>query len=390
MRYLSKTLSEFAHEKMVWISGPRQVGKTTLSREWLKERSGDYISWDLVDDRARILKVGFLESLRGSAVVLDEIHKYPKWKSWLKGIYDKRPSDLEVVVTGSARLNVFRRGGDSLLGRYELLRLHPFSIGELSHGTLVEPPSSWLEIETKPSNELSSLWLQLERRGGFPEPFTKDNSRHHQRWLARRQDQLIHEDLRELSQIRSLASVEQLALLLPERVGSPFSLQSVREILQVAHDTARIWLENLERLYYCFRISPYHQKLTRVLTKEPKLYLWDWSTISDPEARFENMVASHLLKTAHAWTDLGYGQYELHYIRDEAKREVDFVLTNHKKPQVMIECKRNDTRLSQGAFEIGKRLPGVPYIQLVSSPFIDRREGAYRIVSADQFLAALV
>lgn len=387
MRYLAKTIDEFSKSKMVWLSGPRQVGKTFLSKQWLQQKEkGLYLSWDAAADRTRLLRTDFLEKLQTSALVLDEIHKYLRWKSWLKGIYDKRSPLLEILVTGSAKLNVFHRGGDSLLGRYELLRLHPFSMGELTHGTLVAPPTDWLAIGGTPSY---SAWLQLDRCGGFPEPFTKDDPLQHRRWSSRRRDLLINEDLRELSQIHSLSLVEQLAVLLGHRIGSPLSLQSLREELQVSHDTVRLWVEQLERLYYCYRISPFHKKLSRALKKEQKLYLWDWSTIEDPGARFENMVASHLLKSVHAWNDLGYGDFDLQFMRDAQKREIDFVITERQHPVAFIECKYTETALSPSLVYIGQFFPSVPCIQLVHAANIDIRKDRYRVVSAASFLAGL-
>lgn len=254
---------------------------------------------------------------------------------------------------------------------------------------MIEPPVDWLTLGTSDPS-VTALWQKLARRGGFPEPFTMDDDKQHNRWSNRRLDLLIYEDLGELSEIKSLASVEQLALLLPTRIGSPLSLNSLREELQVAHDTLRSWVENLERLYYCFRIPPFHQKLNRALKKEQKLYLWDWSQIEDPGTRFENMVASHLLKSVHAWTDLGYGSYDLHYFRDTQKREVDFVITQKRKPIVLIECKRKDSVASDSLIYLSEQLPGVPAIQIVEQTGIDWRKGQIRVVSADRFLTALV
>lgn len=388
MRYLDPLLKQFAAEKFVLLTGPRQVGKTTQAEAWLKEQKGLYFNWDIPEDREALLKTSFMSSLQAEAVVLDEIHKFPRWKSWLKGLYDKKHLHLQAVITGSARLDIFQKGGDSLLGRYELLRLHPLSIGELTHGRLVPPPKDWLNLEPERAPD-QKAWRQLEIRSGFPEPFYKDDELQHHRWSVRRRELLIREDLRELSQIKTLGLVEHLALLLPSRVGAPLSINSIREDLQVAFDTAKSWIDALERLYFCFRISPYSKKIVRSLKKEQKLYLWDWSQVEDPGSRFENLVASHLLKSVQAWNDVGYGSYELQYWRDLEKREVDFVITANKKPVVIFECKKSDTTPTEALLRLGE-LMDVPRIQLVDLPGYHSIRANTRVVDAAFYLSALV
>ncbi len=389
-RYLLKAVSEFVQNKFVLISGPRQVGKTTLAKKWLENKSGLYLNWDIPSDREILLNF-FKTPVPANSLVLDEIHKYARWKTWLKGLFDRGGKQLQVVVTGSARLDLFQRGGDSLLGRYELLRLHPFSIGELTHSNLPPPPATpeeWVSLN-KASPAKRSVWEQLKRRSGFPEPFFKDNDLHQKRWSLRRRQILTQEEIRDLTDIRNLSLVEHLALLLPERVGSVLSVNALREELQVAHDTAKAWLEALERIYYCFMLSPYSRKLSRSLKKEKKLYLWDWSQVTDPAARFENIVASHLLKAVHAWTDLGYGDYGLYYWRDKEKREVDFIITESLKPVVLIECKSSKETLSPHLTYLSKKLGNIPQIQLLDKPAVDYVKGNIRIVSAESYLAAL-
>jgi len=388
-RYLATALEELTSEKFVLLPGPRQVGKTTLARAWLDARGGGrYLNWDAPTDRRSILKNEPFDAV--GAMVLDELHKYARWKSYLKGLFDKTHDQLAVVVTGSARLDVFVRGGDSMLGRYELLRLHPLSLGELTHGGVPEPPrtaEAWATLGRAPAP--TSMLEQLESFGGFPEPFYRASHAFHTRWSSRRRDLVLREDLRELTHIRAVSLVEHLWFLLPERVGSLLSVNALREELAVAHDTVSAWLDAFERLYLVFRLPPFVVRRTRSLTKERKLYLWDWSQVEDPAARFENLVASHLLKAVHAWTDLGYGDFDLFYARDREKREVDFVVTQRRKPVALIECKLGDEELSPSLVRLGEMLPNAARIQVVRKPGVDRHHGKTRVVSAGVFLAGL-
>lgn len=388
IRYAEFVLEEFSREKMVFIVGPRQVGKTTMAQSWLGDKKGLYLNWDNSEDRHAILTKTFSSFDKHQDIVFDELHKYDRWKSWLKGIYDKHSKLLSIVVTGSARLDIYKRGGDSLLGRYELIHLHPFTVGELTHGKILPPPESWLEFDTITPE--SSLWEHLEKRSGFPEPFTKDDTLHHRRWSNRRRDLLIKEDVREVSQVKSLSLIEHLAILLSPRVGSPLSVNSLREELQVSHDTVSSWLTTFEHLFYCFRISPYSKKISSSLKKEQKLYLWDWSQIEDKASRFENMVALHLLKAIQTWTDLGYGEYSLHYLRNRQHQEVDFLIAERNKPLVIIEAKLSEQNLSPNLVTFSDQLGNIPMIQLLSTPNISKHKSNSWIVSADLFFTGLV
>ena len=388
-RSLDSSLKELAAEKFVLLSGPRQVGKTTLAKDWLSHFKGLYLNWDIPPDREKILEI-FKSPLPTAHLVLDEIHKYARWKTWLKGLFDKESSRLQVVVTGSAKLDLFQRKGDSLLGRYNLLRLHPFTLGELTHQQLVPPPSSlknWLHPGTHQASP--KLWRQLAERSGFPEPFLRNDAAHYRRWSMRRRQLLIQEDIATLTDIRHLSLMEHLSLLLPERAGSILSLNSLREELSVAHDTISAWMEALERVYYCFLLKPFSSKTARSLRKERKLYLWDWSSLKNPAARFENMVASHFLKATHLWTDLGLGEFELFYWRDREKREVDFVVTLDKSPVVFIECKSTDTQPSPSLLRLGEKYSPMPMIQLVETPHVDFTRGSCRVVTAQDYLVNL-
>ena len=329
-RYLDQRIREDLTEKMVFIGGPRQVGKTTFALGLLPgrqdERSPAYLSWDSLEDRQCLLD-GRLPSGE-KLVIFDEIHKYARWRNLLKGLYDKNKSSVSFLVTGSARLDYYRKGGDSLQGRYHYHRLHPFSAGEVTY----RPDRGVVE--------------QLLSFGGFPEPFLKANVRFHRRWLREHSHRIIHEDIASLENVREVTNLDLLIHHLPACVGSPLSVNSLSKLLQVAPQTVDHWLTIFERLYLSYRIPPFGAKRIRAVRKEKKLYFWDWSRVPEPGPRFENMVAGHLLKYCHALEDAeGYGM-ELRYIRDTDKREIDFVVLRDGKPEFAVECKTGDRKAS--------------------------------------------
>ena len=265
-RYLFHPIDADLAEKMVFISGPRQVGKTTLALHLAGAtdlRHPAYLSWD--DVRARPgLRRGEIPPGQ-PRVILDEIHKYARWRGLVKGLYDTRERGQSFLVTGSARLDVYRRGGDSLHGRYHAYRLHPLSITEIGGGP--------------------DAVRALLRFGGFPEPFLKGSDRHWRRWQRERLDRVVRDDVRDLERVREISLIELLVEALPSRVGSPLSVKNLREDLEVAHDTAERWIGILENLYVCFRIPPFGAPRIRAVKKEKKLYLWDWSAVPDAGAR---------------------------------------------------------------------------------------------------------
>ncbi|MBI2605329.1 MAG: ATP-binding protein [Deltaproteobacteria bacterium] len=391
-RYYDSLLERFTRKKFLFLSGPRQVGKTTSARVWLRESDGLYLNWDIDEDRAAILKNVFTANvarMKHARVVLDEIHKYARWKAALKGLYDRNLGNLSLVVTGSARLDVYAKGGDSLLGRYEYLRVHPFSVGEVTDPTMKAPPADWLKLGS-PSKQAAAALRRLESRSGFPEPYLSEDAQLYKRWSIRRKNLLLREDVRDLANLKLISLLEHLVLLLPDRIGSPLSINSLREEVGVNHETASSWLNLLDRLYFTFRIKPFSARVSRSLKKEQKLYLWDWASIPDEARRFENLVASHLLKSAHLWTDVGYGEFELHYLRNKEKAEIDFVLACERKPVVAVECKLSDSMPSTSWRAFESILKGVPRIQLVRPEGVDFiAPSGVRVVSASTFLSAL-
>jgi predicted AAA+ superfamily ATPase len=333
-RYLTTQVRRDLARKMVFVAGPRQVGKTTLARS-LPGASAGYLSWDIAEDRDRILR---REMPASRLWVFDEIHKYRSWRGLLKGLYDGRRRGQRILVTGSARLDFYRFGGDSLQGRYHLLRLHPFSAAELRLRT-------------------GAGLLDLLRLGGFPEPFLGGSEVEARRWSREYRSRLVREDVASLERVQDLGNLELLALRLPELVGSPLSVNALREDLQVSHKTVSEWLKVLERLYAIFRLSPFGAPRIRAVKKEQKHYHFDWSLVPSEPARFENLVASHLLKWVHFEQDARGRDLELRYFRDTDGREVDFVVVEGRRPLLLVEAKWSDAEPDKGLRYLKARFP---------------------------------
>ena len=329
-RYLEGAITEALGRKMVFLGGPRQVGKTTLALTMIGPHADAshpaYFNWDDPRSAARLRRV---ELPPGEPLlVFDEIHKYARWRNLVKGIWDTKKARRRILVTGSARLDHYRKGGDSLANRYRYFRLHPFSLGELG----AAPSKADLDA--------------LLRFGGFPEPLFGQDEREHRIWQRDRIARVVRDDLRDLEQVREISLIEQLVDLLPDRVGSPLSIKSLREDLEVDHKSVERWLAILENLYLCFRIAPFGAAKIRAVKKSRKLYLWDWSMAPEGGPRFENLVASQLLKYCHFVEDTEGYAMELRYLRDTDRREIDFVVLKGRKPMFAVECKTGERSVS--------------------------------------------
>ena len=340
-RYLFSTIKKDLEKKMVFVGGARQVGKTTLAQGFLKDKKG-YLNWDISRDRRKILKN---ELPQAPLLVLDEIHKYRGWRNYLKGLYDDIGKEVKILVTGSARLDYYRRGGDSLQGRYYYLRLHPLSVAELG----ITGPRDL---------------VQLFQLGGFPEPFYSGLKLDAERWSLDYRERLIHEDLSSLEQVQDRGNLELLMLRLPELVSNPLSVNNLREDLRVNHATVTRWLSILERLYSIFFVSPFGVPRLRAVKKERKHYHYDWTLVEDPAKRFENLVGSHLLKWVHYLRDTQGKLMELCYFRDVYKNEADFVVTRNGSPSLFVECKWSDDEVSKGLQILKNKFPNVPSWQV--------------------------
>lgn len=319
---------------MVFVAGPRQVGKTTLAKRLLGRKPG-YLNWDIPKHREAILRGELPVS---SFWVFDELHKYRLWRTFLKGLYDSRRSSQQILVTGSARLDFYRHGGDSLQGRHHLLRMHPLSAGELG---------------LRRRDELGDL-LTL---GGFPEPFFGGSEREARRWSREYRNLIVREEITSLERVTDLGRIELLMIRLPELVGSPLSLNALREDLQVSHATVANWMVILERLYALFRVAPFGAPRIRAVKKEQKHYHLDWSLVTGESQRFENLVGAHLLKWVHFAQDTEGRDLELRYFRDVDGREVDFVVVEARRPTLFVECKWADAPIDRGLRYLKLRFP---------------------------------
>jgi len=385
--------------QMIFLMGPRQVGKTTLSRVAAEEWPVHfYFSWDNAAERLLFLEgseaiaeqAGLKELAQDKPILIfDEIHKFGKWKNFLKGFFDEYEKIVKIIVTGSARLNVYKKGGDSLMGRYFYYRIHPLSVAEIVASNLIEE-----EIRKNPLPIAEEDWTALLEHGGFPEPFVQRSKAFSRRWQAIRKDQLFREDIRDGTRIQELAQLELLAELLRRQAAQSMDYQSLAKKVGVSIDTIRRWVEVLKSFYYCFSIQPWSKNVSRSLLKEPKLYLWDWSLIDDEGHRHENFVASHLLKAVHFWTDRGLGDFGLYYLRTKDKIETDFAVTKNGKPWFLVEVKTKAKGLSSALYHFQEETAASHAFQVAFDlPFVNKdcfTEKGPILVPARTFLSQLV
>jgi predicted AAA+ superfamily ATPase len=373
-RTLVGPVTEALSTRMAFIGGPRQVGKTTLALSMLGDRADashpGYLNWDHPPTAAR-LRQGQLPPDQ-PRIVLDEIHRYARWRRLVKGLYDTEKGRREFIVTGSARLDHYRKGGDSLVGRYRYFRLHPFSLPELE--AAVGAGSTHLDT--------------LLTFGGFPEPLFAKDERMLRLWQRERLTRVVRDDLRDLERIREISLVEALVDLLPEKVGGLLSVKAIREDLEIDHKTADRWITALEHLYVCYRIPPFGSRRIRALKKQQKLYLWDWSMVPGDGPRFENLVASQLLKYCHWQEDTEGHRMELRFLRDTDGREVDFVVMKNRAPQFAVECKTGSKAISPSIHYFAERT-SIPAFYQVHRQEAHYQSGPVTVLPFAQFCRAL-
>jgi len=371
--YIPRSVDGYAFDEaltgrhMVFLAGPRQVGKTRLAKYWLAKSGCTplYFNWDDVATRKAYLNDSrFFESptralnVEDPWIVFDEIHKRPRWRNILKGAYDLFGEEFRFLITGSARLDLFRRSGDSLVGRYSLFHMMPLSLSEICNerrGTCFLEAGAALdagnvfekEISRSLGPDIIEAFEALLRHGPFPEPFLRQNDRFSRKWHQDYTSLIVREDLRDISRVVELDNVENLLFLMPPRIMSPLSMPALARDLEVAHSTVQNWLEQLRRLYMLFSVSPWSRKISRGLKKEKKWYFLDWYYAPDGAARLENMVATYLHRACLAMTDMGYGSYQLHFIRTLDKKEIDFVVVRGNRPILAVEVKSSETKPSK-------------------------------------------
>ncbi len=370
-RYIKNSVNEDLESKMVFVAGPRQVGKTTCALTFLSpsnEQHPAYLNWDDIQVRSAILR-GELPP-NENIVVLDEIHKFARWRNLIKGFYDTHKSNISFIITGSARLDYYSKGGDSLQGRYHYYRLHPFSIPEINRDAT--------------ENDVEKLL----KFGGFPEPFLRGEEKFWRRWQRERIQRVIYEDIRDLENIKEISLLELLAEELPNRVGAPLSVKNLKELLQVAHETVERRLKIFERMYYCYRVPPFGAPKIRAVKKEQKLYFWDWSIVPDPGPRFENFIASHLLKYCNFIEDTQGYRMDLRFVRDTDKREVDFVVLNQGQPIFAVECKSGEKNVNPALFYFKERTP-IPKFYQVHEGRKDYVNNGVRVLPIQNFCKEL-
>ncbi|HRG48990.1 MAG TPA: ATP-binding protein [Leptospiraceae bacterium] len=369
-RLIFQPILEDLKSKMVFIGGPRQCGKTFLAKEVLKafHSEKNYFNWDSPEDRKIILAQKWGKE---RLIALDEIHKYPKWKNFVKGIYDTQRENHNFLITGSARLDLYKRGGDSMFGRYHYWRLHPFTLSELPQKISVE-----------------EAFKRLMKVGGFPEPFLDASEQTARRWRKERFDLILREDIRDLERVNEIQNISLLVDLLKTRVGSLIVVSNLANDLQVASNTVKRWIEILERMYLIFVVRPYTDKLSRAISKPFKIYFYDNADVEGDEgAIFENLVATHLLKKIQFTEDgEGYRQ-QLFFIRDKEGREIDFAITKDKKLEFLIEAKWSEEEVSKNLTYYSEKLNPMRSIQLVANLKREYQKNKLEVLSAKEFLA---
>jgi len=391
--------------KMIFLSGPRQIGKTTFAQMWLKNSGADgtYFNWDdpavMVEYKRNPLYFKNIINERFESkpvpIVFDEIHKHKKWRNILKGFFDINKERMQLFVTGSGRFDTYQKSGDSLLGRYFSYQMFPLglpeAVGNFSHvinnGDVYADGDKLAEISrvaiVEGAEEGSEL---LWKFGGFPEPFLRGEEEFHRRWQKDYKTLIAWEEMRDLSQIRDIRGVETLVELLPSKVGSPLSIKSLSDGLGYNQRTIARWIEVLSALYLIFTLRPWHKKIIRAIKKETKLYFYDWSLLPDRGNRFENFIAVSLIRMAARLTEKGLGEFEINYIRDREKREVDFVLVRDGSPICLFETKEGSRDISRHGRHFSEKL-GIPYYQIVRrAERVEMFPGNCFIIPATNFL----
>ena len=385
---------------MVFVAGPRQAGKTTFTQILAEDFNNSlYFNWDILDEKRKLIEnPSFYEEVHRKdnslpLIIFDELHKYSNWKNYLKSVYDRDKGNYKFVVSGSGRLDMYQKGGDSLAGRYFIFYLWPFTLAELAGNNLTFEQFLSNPIEVRAfSHETQPIWNKLSQCTGFPDPYLDGTGEFYRIWSNTYRKQLLREDIRDLASLRSIEDVEILFSLLPSKIGSPLSMASLARDIHVSFDSVRNWIEIFENFFMVFRIAPWTRKIARAITKEKKLYLFDYGAIDSPAAKFENMVALELFRAVANWNDLGLGNFSLHYLRNRDREEVDFLMSNNHHPLLLIETKLSDDFASKSLIKFQEIL-NIPAVQLVNRgdicKLVSNNNSKIMIISADHWRSLL-
>ncbi len=388
------------HKQMVFISGPRQAGKTTFTQILAENFNNSlYFNWDILDEKRKLIENPFFyeevhrKDKSMPLIIFDELHKYSNWKNYLKSVYDRDKGKYKFIVSGSGRLDMYQKGGDSLAGRYFIFHLWPFTLAELAGNNLPFEQFISNPIEVRLcQNKTQPAWNRLSRFSGFPDPYLNKTDQFYRIWSNTYRKQLLREDIRDLIFVRNIENMEILFSLLPSKIGSPLSMASLARDIHVSFDSVRKWIKIFENFFMVFRISPWSKKISRAITKEKKLYLFDYAGIESQAAKFENMVAMELLRAISNWNDLGLGDFSLHYLRNREKEEVDFLLSNNHNPFLLVEAKLSADQATKSLLKFQKIL-NVPAVQLVNKSgickLVSNNNLKIMIISADHWLSLL-
>jgi predicted AAA+ superfamily ATPase len=403
-RYLEHAafLPEYGRQ-MRFIAGPRQSGKTTIARNKLEKEGtpGLYYNWDsrLLRKRYRdetdIIENDILPIKQGKKVwvCFDEIHKMPKWKNMLKDFFDTHEDRVNFIVTGSARLDVMRRAGDSLAGRYFMFRLNPLMAAEAAgreYGHVMPEAAAGKTIEKLISNsrEEEGIIDGFMNKSCFPEPFLAPNAASSAKWHDNYFELLAKEELRDISAIRDLETVSTLLHLLPARVGAPLSLESLRQDLEINHATVKNYMNYLGLTYAVFTLQPFFNNVKRAVKKEKKAYFYDYYFIDNKGYRFENLVALELKSRVDLWNDSAADRYELCYVRNRDRKETDFLVTKNKKPYFHCEAKFSEENIENHHKINSAALGDIPFVQIIRKKGVIKADGkGFYVVSAGRLFA---
>lgn len=399
-RYIeSICFNEKVGRQMRFIAGPRQAGKTTLTRAFLKKVGCEplYFNWDLRSTKDQYASDPYfynaaavmLKTKKQKWICFDEIHKFPKWKDILKDAFDSFEDKYRFIVTGSARLDLFKKSGDSLSGRFFLYRLFPVALFEMAKNKLILPLQSAEEFieESIRSTSYQSDMEQLLKFSGFPEPLTKADDVFSSNWHEEYIDTLIRGDIRDLTKIHEVENVATLLRLLPDKVGAPLSINSIREDMNVSYNAIKNYVRALLLTYVIFNVPPYSKRLSRMISKENKTYFFDWSMVKDSAKQFENYIACELKQRTELWTTASKYKFELFFLRSRDNKETDFLITRDGKPYFLVEVKLTSDTIESHNITHAQRIGNIPLVQLVSKPNVVRAgKDKTTVISASCFL----